>query len=96
MSGPRSWSSNNSEVDEETLFKRATFCVEDIFKSVYIRFFRADEKTGKYNVAYSDLTDDSRPDSFMEQRHRPFGRCHTLYPERWIRELGVYYMRIRL
>ncbi len=23
-------------------------------------------------------------------------RCHTLYPEAWIRDLGIYYMKIKL
>ncbi len=70
----RSWSSNQSGVDEESLFRLATHCVEDLFDSVYIRFFRADASTGKYNIKYSELTDETRPDSFKEERHRPFGR----------------------
>ena len=27
--------------------------------------------------------------SYVEKRHRPFGRCYMIHPEHWIRELGI-------
>jgi len=36
---------------------------------------------------------DGTSDSFKEQRHRGFGRCYTLHPDKTIRNQGVYYLK---
>ena len=83
------WSSNDTNVDEETLFKQATYSLDAIVKKIYIRFISASDE-GKTNTIISV---DGTSSSFKEQRHRGFGRCYTLHPEKSIRDLGVYYMK---
>ena len=46
------------------------------------------------NIAKDGLNDLDA--SFVEQRHRAFGKCYTLYPAKWIREHGIYYYKIQL
>ncbi len=84
------WSSNDSSVSEEELFKLSTYEVEEIFKEVFIRYFKADDQ-GEFS---EKLKLDGSETSFVEQRHRSFGRCYTLHPDR--RHLGIYYMRFKL
>ncbi len=55
-----------------------------------LRFFKADAG-GRFNEILS-----LNASSFVEQRHRSFGRCYTLNPEERIRRLGVYYVRLKL
>ncbi len=38
-----------------------------------------------------DLSHDNP--SIQEQRHRGFGRCYTIHPATYIRDLGVYYTK---
>ena len=86
------WTSNDTSMDEETLFKQATYSLDEIVKRIYIRFIRASDD-GKTNTGISV---DGTSNSFKEQRHRGFGRCYTLHPEENIRDLGVYYLKAYL
>ena len=86
------WSSNDTTVDQQTLFKNVTYDFDEIVKRIYIRFIKADTN-GKTNTEIS-LTGNSN--SIKEQRHRSFGRCYTFYPDARVRSLGVYYMKAYL
>ena len=83
------WSSNDTNVDEETLFQQATYSLHEIVERIYIRYIQANSE-GKTNT---EISVDGTSNSFKEQRHRGFGRCYTLHPERDILELGVYYLK---
>ena len=50
------------------------------------------------NSTYKDLTtkSDIMEDYITEQRHRPFGKCYTIYPTKKMRKLGIYYIGIYL
>ena len=86
------WSSNDTSVDQQTLFKDITYEFDEIVKRIYVRFIKADEN-GKSNV---DIDLKGSSTSIKEQRHRGFGRCYTFYPEKRIRDLGVYYLKAYL
>ena len=79
-------------MDQQTLFNDATYNFTEIVKKIYVRFIKAD-KTGKAN-ANIDLLETS--DSIKEQRHRGFGRCYTFQPEKYMRDLGIYYIKAYL
>ena len=87
-----SWSSNDTNVDEETLFQQATYSLDEIVKRIYIRYIQANAD-GKTNTVISV---DGTSHSFKEQRHRGFGRCYTLHPAPEILKLGVYYLKASL
>ena len=82
------WSSNDTTVDDESLFQQATYSLAEIVQRIYVRFITADSN-GK---TATEINLDGRSNSFKEQRHRKFGRCYTLQPEKYIRKLGVYYL----
>ena len=86
------WVSNDTSVDQQKLFKEATYNLTEIVKRIFVRYIQAD-KNGKTqtNIDFEDNLD-----SIKEQRHRKFGRCYTFHPEKDIRNLGVYYIRTYL
>ena len=86
------WSSNDTSVTEETLFQNATYKLDEIVQKIYIRYIQANDD-GKTNTLISV---DGTSDSFKEQRHRGFGRCYTLHPDKTIRNQGVYYLKAYL
>ncbi len=86
------WSSNQTGTSAKMLFDLATLEPKDIFKKIYVRFFRADER-GDFNTY---LAANGSGSSFAEQRHRKFGRCYTLHPEPNILPLGIYYVNMEL
>ena len=90
------WSSNHTGVSEKELFDKATYSIKDVFGKVYIRLFKATDE-GQQALTM-DLQEgfDQLDASFVEQRHRAFGKCYTLYPAKWIREHGIYYYKINL
>ena len=83
------WSSNDTSVDQQTLFKNVTYEFDEIVKRIYVRYIKTDEN-GKAN---EDIDFKGKSTSIKEQRHRVFGRCYTLYPEKRIRDLSVYYIK---
>ena len=86
------WISNDTEVNQQQLFRDATYNFTEITKKIYVRYIQAD-KNGKTNKVI-DLENGSK--SVKEQRHRGFGRCYTYHPEQSIRDLGVYYTKFYL
>ena len=86
------WTSNDTLVDQQELFKIATYNFTEIVKQIYVRFMQADPN-GRTET-YIDVKDNS--DSIKEQRHRFFGRCYTFHPELAIRSLGVDYIKAYL
>ena len=85
------WSSNSSFVNEQRLFKIATYSLQELVKRIFIRYIRANE----HGKTREDV-DLKKLDSIKEQRHRSFGRCYTLYPKKSIRDQGVYYIKLYL
>ena len=79
-------------ISSHELFKQATYSFRDIVKSISIRTIFEDELEESNNRV--DLSVVSG--SVIEQRHRLFGRCYTYCPEQSIRDLGVYYLKIKL
>ena len=92
------WRSNDTSVDQQTLFKRATYGFDEIVKRIYVRFIKADKdgNVGEKGKTYVDIDLTGNFTSIKEQRHRGFGRCYTFYPEESIRDLGVYYLKAYL
>ena len=86
-----SWSSNHSDVDESQLFRLITHEVEEIIRSVKIRTFIVNKDTNETSVSL-----DLHGPNVVEQRHRNFGRCYSIYPSAENRDLGIYYIRTRV
>ena len=74
------------------MFKLATYNLTEIVEKIYVRFITAKDD-GKTNV-WLQLDEESH--SVKEQRHRGFGRCYTFHPEKYIRDLEVYYTKMYL
>ena len=64
--------------------------MSDLMEKVEINFFRKSPE----GLSSIELKLDSSELSVTEQRHRLFGRCYTIYPEKWIRDLGIHYIKI--
>ena len=90
--GELTWISNDTYVDQQELFKLATYKFTEIVKRIFVRFIQSD-KNGKTGT---DIALEDNLDSIKEQRHRNFGRCYTFHPEKNIRDLGVYYIKAYL
>ena len=91
--GNMSWGSNQTGVTGWDLFEQATLKPEEMFKEVYFRFFKSG-KDGRYNKKYRQVSG-SLP-WVRELRHRAKGRCYTITPEPWMKELGLYYWKLTL
>ena len=61
-------------------------------KKVMIRHLEAD-KNGSF-IEYLELKENAK--WVTTQYHRGFGRCYTLYPEKYTRDLGIYYIALEL
>ena len=72
----------------QKLFFDATYSLAEIVKHLKVRTIFADDHDSYTFVPDLNLT----YDSISEQRHRMFGRCYTYHPEKYIRDLGVYYI----
>ncbi len=88
-----SWVSRHPDatVTERELFDLATYTIADMFESVYFRFFRAD-----VNGSFSESVKIPDGACFGVQKHRRFGKCYTVHPEKRMRELGIYYIKLTL
>ena len=56
---------------------------------VYDRFLKADPISGKYNLRMKDMTL-TQPSWITEKRHRKFGRCYTIHPDKTTRYYFVF------
>ena len=79
-------------ITEQQLFLDATYSVNDIVRTINIRYLNAD-KTGKFT---ENLKIQDNASWVSEQRHRKFGRCYTFYPDTDMQYLGIYYLKIEL
>ena len=61
-------------------------------KTIKIRHLDAD-KNGSFTET---LQLEEKASWVTPQYHRKFGRCYTLYPEKYTRDLGIYYIRLEL
>ena len=86
------WTSNNTDVTPQQLFLDATYSLTDMVKKIDLRFVRTDENGNVWQT----LDVQKSQNLFQEQRHRKFGRCHTLSPDSRMRGLGIYYIKLQL
>ena len=86
------WTSNNTQVTQQQLFLDATYPLNKIAKTIFLRYNTANDQ-GKFQE-HLDLINYQK--WITEQRHRKFGRCYTLYPDARMRKLGIYYMKLEL
>ena len=95
----------------QALFMAATYSVSDLIKTFYIRTIKADsERTFAFYPPLERFTPPllylskvrryfrSDPNHLMwkEQRHRAFGRCHSAYPGKKLKNLMIYYAKLTL
>ena len=61
---------------------------------IYQRFLKADPATGKFSVRSYDMAL-THPTWITEQRHRSFGKCFTVHPNKkarlWLIDYGLYF-----
>ena len=86
------WSSNDTVVNPQELFRSATYNLNEIVRNISVHFLTPD-KNGKSD-AIIDLEDN--PGSFKEVIHRNYGRCYTFFPELAIRKLGIDHIKAYL
>ena len=79
------WTSNDSSLTPHDLFRKVTYELKDIVKTVEIRYLHAD----KHGLEATILDVKSLKDSIQEQRHRDLGRCYTFTPDEPQRKLGI-------
>ena len=87
------WKGNDTNVTEQDIFNMASYKFEDIVSSFKIRTVKTNEN-GKYST-HLNFTH-TLPQSMKEQRHRGFGKCYTFIARNDTKELGVYYITIKL
>ncbi|XP_040576980.1 uncharacterized protein [Lepeophtheirus salmonis] len=86
----RTWLSNQSNTSPRALFDYITFSAKDLIRTVKVRTFEAHPERGflvYLNVSSSTI---------KKNPHLKFGKCWTIYPDKWIRDLGIYYMMFQL
>ena len=86
------WASHNMDVSEQRLFLEATYNVNEIIREIFIRLISSDGK-GSFSMK---LTNFVQKPYIVELRHRKFGRCYTFHPDKDMRNLGIYYIRLKL
>ena len=86
------WVSNDTAIDQQTLFRNVTYNFKDVVKRLYVRYIKA----GQRAKTFIDMDLDGEIPSVKEQRHRYFGRSHTFHPTKEIRDHGVYYVKLNL
>ena len=86
------WASQNKDVSEQRLFLEATYNANAIISEIFIRLISSDAK-GSFMMNSTNFV--QKP-YIVELRHRKFGRCYTFYPDKHIRKLGIYYIRLKL
>ena len=82
------WTSSITNVSQQTLFYDATYSLTEFVKRLKVRTIFADDHDSYTFVADLSL----KYESITEQRHRMYGRCYTYLPEKYIRDLGIYYI----
>ena len=90
--GSLNWTSNNTNTTNNQLFNDATYSFSEIIKSLNVRTIFED--ANKEFIFRVDINETRG--SIVEQRHRSFGRCYTYCPETFLKNLGVYYIKIKL
>ena len=85
------WKGNQTGLNAKQLFLNATYSLTELVAYLTVRTFVSKEGQSQVKVELS-----TQHERFREQRHRHFGRCFTYYPERSIRQRGIYYMKWKL
>ena len=86
------WTSNDSSLTPDELFRKATYELKDIVKTVEIRYLHAD----KHGIEVTFLDLEALKGSIQEQRHRDHGRCYTFTPNSRVQKLGIDSIRTTL
>ena len=84
--------SNNTQLTPQQLFLDATYSLAELVKTIKIRHLDADTN-GSF---VESLKIEESASWVTQQYHRAFGRCYTLYPEKYTRDLGIYYIALEL
>ena len=87
------WSSNRKNTSNQQLFLEATYDVKEIIESFCIRFIRSDSDG---NMKISLNIDELKTHFVTEIRHRKFGRCYSFHPHERLKNLGIYYIKMKL
>ena len=87
------WKGNDTNITEQEIFDMASYRFEDIVTSFRIRTVKSNAN-GEYST-YLNFTP-TLPPSMKEQRHRGFGKCYTFIARNDTKQLGVYYILIKL
>ena len=86
------WTSNNTLLSQQQLFKDATYSLNELVRKVKVRHLDANDQ-GQFSEILV-LEDNAKWVS--EQYHRKFGRCYTFYPDENMQSLGIYYITLQL
>ena len=89
----------------------ATWDASEVFLSIHARSFLSTKNGTFWHHIFPNLNHISSNNAqnetnikspelsrvmLTEQRHRKFGRCYTFHPAKWLGELGVYYIKLKL
>ena len=93
------WTSNDTMTSRQDLFTQATYSFGEIVESINIRNIfwdsqKWDSKTGWWYLYGEEM--DVMHGSVIEQRHRRYGRCYTYSPDESVKDLGIYYVSMKL
>ena len=87
------WASQTMNLSEQRLFLEATYNVNDMISEIMIRLIKSDDKDG-FSMTLKHL--EQKQSYIVELRHRKFGRCYTFYPDKHMRNHGIYYIKLKL
>ena len=85
------WKGNDSSLSGKQLFETATYSVEEIVEKLIIRL-DTDGPDGNTNIVLDG--DEIKNNLIAEQGHRKYGKCFVYQPNKSIRDLGVYYIKL--
>ena len=87
------WKGNDSTITGKELFDKATYSVEDIVAQIDIRL-DTDNQNGSHRIKLNG--DELKNNLFAENGHGKYGKCYAYHPTKYIRDLGVYYIKIKM
>ena len=82
-----SWTGNDETLTPQEVFLQVTWELRHLAESIRVNLIRPEPSGGKKFIMLDPKS--SSDASYVEKRHRPFGRCYMIHPEHWIRELGI-------
>ena len=86
------WSSNETFISAQQLFDLVTYKASELIKSIAVRTFVPMEQDGVKVFHTLRLTSGL----IVAQRHRKFGKCHSITIPRQYKVAGIYYIKFQL